>query len=159
MLLELRAETRDWIGSCRMLSRLVIAARIEFRRRHQVRDKHVGHQQRLGTFLFELRGMSRDAVGDQHVGHELGDAGEYESHGYHQSTQHQQLPFHPEFQLSTRIRMSRDAVGDRHVGHELNDAGGIRVSRLSPIDSASTTTFPSRVSALNSNKNVPRRCW
>ena len=67
--------------------------------------------------------MSQDAVGDQHVGHELGDVGGFESRGYHQSTQHQQLPIQPEFQLSNRITMSRDAVGDRLVGHELDDPG------------------------------------
>ena len=67
--------------------------------------------------------MSRDAVGDRHVGHELGDVGGFGSCGYHQSTQHPKLPIQPEFQHSTRITMSRDAVGDRHVGHELDDAG------------------------------------
>ena len=62
------------------------------RRRHQVHDQHVGHRQRLGTFLFELRSETRvvqvvvDAksnganhdtrirrrhqVHDQHVGHQ-----------------------------------------------------------------------------------------
>ena len=68
--------------------------------------------------------MSLDAVGDQQLAHELGDAGGFESHGYRHSTQRPQQPIQPEFQLSTRITMSRDAAGDRHVGHELDDAGG-----------------------------------
>ena len=42
---------------------------------------------------------SRDAVGDRHVGHKLGDAGGFESRGCHQSTQHPKLPVQPKFQI------------------------------------------------------------